>query len=62
MTVSRLIARPMLASTFFIGGVNALRNAPALGAKAGPVTEKIIPRLFPGFARRPRPSRSRATR
>jgi uncharacterized membrane protein YphA (DoxX/SURF4 family) len=45
MTVSRLIARPMLASTFFIGGVNALRNAPALGAKAGPVTQKLVPRL-----------------
>jgi putative oxidoreductase len=45
MTVSRLIARPMLASTFLIGGVNALRNAPALGAKAGPVTEKVVPRL-----------------
>jgi putative oxidoreductase len=45
MTVSRLIARPMLASTFLLGGVNALRNAPALGAKAGPVTEKVVPRL-----------------
>jgi putative oxidoreductase len=45
MTVSRLIARPMLASTFFIGGVNALRHAPALGAQAGPVAEKVVPRL-----------------
>ena len=43
MTVSRLIARPMLASMFVLGGVNALRNAPALGAKAAPVTEKLVP-------------------
>lgn len=43
MTVSRLIARPMLASMFLVGGVNALRNAPALGAKAAPVTEKLVP-------------------
>jgi putative oxidoreductase len=45
MTVSRLIARPMLASTFFVGGVNALRNAPALAAKAAPVTEKVVPKI-----------------
>lgn len=43
MTVSRLIARPMLASIFVVGGVNALRNAPALAAKAAPVTDKIVP-------------------
>jgi putative oxidoreductase len=43
MTVSRLIARPMLASMFVVGGVNALRNASAMGPKAAPVTEKIVP-------------------
>lgn len=43
MTVSRLIARPMLASIFVVGGVNAFRNAPALAAKAAPVTDKIVP-------------------
>ncbi len=43
MTVSRLIARPMLASIFVVGGVNALRNAPALAAKAAPVTDKVVP-------------------
>jgi len=43
MTLSRLIARPMLASTFVVGGINALRNAPALGAQAGPVAEKLVP-------------------
>lgn len=43
MTVSRLIARPMLASIFVVGGVNAFRNATTLAAKAGPVTDKIVP-------------------
>jgi putative oxidoreductase len=45
MTVSRLIARPMLASMFVVGGINALRNAPALAAKAQPVTDKLVPQL-----------------
>ena len=36
MTVSRMIARPMLASTFVAGGINALRNAPAAAQKAAP--------------------------
>jgi putative oxidoreductase len=45
MTVSRLIARPMLASIFVVGSINALRNAPALAAKAQPVTDKLVPRL-----------------
>ena len=43
MTVSRMIARPMLASMFVVGGVNALRNAPALAHKAGPVADKLLP-------------------
>lgn len=45
MTVSRLLARPMLASIFVVGGVNALRNAPALAAKAQPVTDKLVPQV-----------------
>jgi uncharacterized membrane protein YphA (DoxX/SURF4 family) len=45
MTVSRLIARPMLASMFVVGGVNALRNAPAVARKAAPVTEKVVPMI-----------------
>ena len=43
MSLSRLIARPMLSSIFLVGGVNALRNAPALAAKAEPVTDKLVP-------------------
>ena len=43
MSLSRLIARPMLASIFVVGGVNALRNAPTMAAKAKPVTDRIVP-------------------
>jgi uncharacterized membrane protein YphA (DoxX/SURF4 family) len=45
MSLSRLIARPMLASMFVVGGVNALRNAPAMAAKAKPVTDRIVPAI-----------------
>jgi putative oxidoreductase len=43
MTITRLLARPMLASMFLVGGANALRNAPALAAKARPVTQRFTP-------------------
>src|SRR3954447_23503670 len=43
MTVIRLIARPMLASVFFVGAANALKNAPTLGPHASRVTEKVVP-------------------
>ncbi len=43
MTAIRLIARPMLASVFFVGALGALKNAPALGPKASRVTEKVVP-------------------
>jgi uncharacterized membrane protein YphA (DoxX/SURF4 family) len=42
MTVSRLIARPMLASMFVVGGAHSLRNASAMGAKVDPVTSRIV--------------------
>ena len=45
MTATRLIARPLLASTFLVGGANALKNAPALAAKAKPVTDRLRPIL-----------------
>ncbi len=41
MTVIRLVARPMLASTFVWGGIQALRNAPALAEAAKPVNDEI---------------------
>ncbi len=45
MTATRLIARPLLASMFVVGSVNALKNAPALAIKAKPVTDRIRPVL-----------------
>lgn len=43
MSVSRLIARPMLASMFLVGGVNALRHPEALAERAKPVTDRLVP-------------------
>lgn len=43
MTVTRLIARPMLASMFVVGGVNALKNAEGAAVRAKPVTDKVVP-------------------
>jgi len=43
MSVSRLLARPLLASAFVVTGVNALRNASAIAPQAQPVTDKIAP-------------------
>ncbi len=42
MSLSRLIARPMLSSIFLVGGINALRNAEARAAKAAPVTDHLV--------------------
>jgi putative oxidoreductase len=41
MTLIRLVARPMLASMFLVGGVNSLRNTEATARRAEPVTDKI---------------------
>ena len=45
MTATRLIARPLLASTFLVGGVNALKNAPQLATQAKPVVDRLRPML-----------------
>jgi putative oxidoreductase len=45
MTATRLLARPLLASMFVVGGANALKNAPALAAKAKPVADRLRPTL-----------------
>ena len=43
MTLIRLVARPMLASMFVVGGINALRNTEhAWPSGAKPVTDKIV--------------------
>lgn len=39
MTVLRTLARPMLASMFVYGGVNAVRHASAMAPKAKPVAD-----------------------
>lgn len=43
MTVSRLIARPMLASIFVVGAAAALKNPSPAAAKAEPVTGRLVP-------------------
>lgn len=43
MTVSRTIARPLLASMFLVGGVNALRNPDKLALRAKPVLDRVVP-------------------
>lgn len=45
MTATRLIARPLLSSMFLVGGVNALKNAPAYAAAAKPVADRLRPML-----------------
>jgi uncharacterized membrane protein YphA (DoxX/SURF4 family) len=56
MTVSRLIARPMLASMFLVGGVNALRNADQLAVRAKPVTDRLLPMITKAAPQLPIPS------
>jgi putative oxidoreductase len=41
MTLIRRLARPMLASTFVFGGIQALRNTPALAEASKPVNDEI---------------------
>ncbi|MDR7251248.1 putative membrane protein YphA (DoxX/SURF4 family) [Nocardioides sp. BE266] len=43
MTITRLLARPMLASIFVAGGINALRNTESHAAKAKKVTDRVVP-------------------
>jgi uncharacterized membrane protein YphA (DoxX/SURF4 family) len=56
MSLSRLVARPMLASIFVVGGINALRNAPKLAAKAAPVAEKLAPLAHKAAPQAPLPA------
>lgn len=43
MTLVRLLARPMLASMFVVGGYHAYKNADTMAKKAQPVADKIVP-------------------
>jgi uncharacterized membrane protein YphA (DoxX/SURF4 family) len=56
MTLTRMLARPMLASMFVAGGLNAVRHADALATKAKPVTDKIVPLLARALPQAPIPS------
>ena len=51
-----MVARPMLASMFVVGGVNALREAPALAVKAKPVADKLAPALANAMPQVPVPT------
>lgn len=43
MTASRLIARPLLASAFVTGPLNALKDADGHATKAKPVADRMVP-------------------
>ena len=43
MSISRVIARPMLASIFVVGAANALKNTSVPAGKAAPVTSRLVP-------------------
>jgi uncharacterized membrane protein YphA (DoxX/SURF4 family) len=45
MTIVRLAARPMLASMFLAGGIDALRNAESRAPAAKPVIDRVLPTL-----------------
>jgi uncharacterized membrane protein YphA (DoxX/SURF4 family) len=45
MAISRLFARPMLASMFIVGGLDSVRNAQQKVSAAEPVTDKLVPLL-----------------
>ena len=45
MTIVRLAARPLLASMFLVGGLDALRNASKRADAAKPVIDKLAPLL-----------------
>lgn len=56
MTVTRLIARPLLASMFVVGGLDSVRNAKSKAAAAQPVTDRIAPlaqKAIPQFPSNP---------
>ncbi|MEJ7833278.1 MAG: DoxX family protein [Nocardioides sp.] len=56
MTLSRLLARPMLSSIFVVGGINALRNTASHAEAAAPVTDKLVPKLKKAVPQVPIPS------
>ena len=45
MAISRVFARPMLASMFLVGGFNAVKNPERVAPRAQPITERLVPLL-----------------
>jgi putative oxidoreductase len=45
MAISRVFARPMLASMFLVGGFNAVRNPDRVAPRAQAVTDRVVPLL-----------------
>ena len=45
MAISRVFARPMLASMFLVGGFNAVRDPDRLAPRAQEVTDRVVPWL-----------------
>lgn len=43
--ILRTVARPLLASSFVLTGINAFRDADQLAAQAKPVTDRVVPLL-----------------
>jgi putative oxidoreductase len=43
MTITRLLARPMLATIFVAGGINALKNTEVHATKAKKVADRVVP-------------------
>ena len=56
MTLVRLLARPMLASMFVVGGVSAFQNADKMAPKAKPVFDKIVPAAKKAVPQAPLPT------
>lgn len=56
MTLTRLIARPMLASMFVAGGINSLKNTEQAAARAKPITDKLVPQVQKAAPSLPIPS------
>jgi putative oxidoreductase len=59
MTVTRLLARPMLASMFVVGGINALKNVDAMAARAQPVADKLVPMVQRAAPQAPIPTNTK---
>jgi putative oxidoreductase len=56
MTPLRLVARPMMASMFVVGGVNALKDTDAMAIKAKKVTDRVVPLVQRALPTTPLPS------